>query len=128
MINSINHPWGISQKMKDRMGSTWADMDFEINDRLSTHNMKENLMDQSVGNLYISNIYIKMKYKDLLTINKQLKKHVNHSYNSDIEQKFPVDIKSHTLLLNKKEIQRLEETIHITISSLLKKYQLGLYL
>jgi hypothetical protein len=128
MINSINHPWGISQKMKDRMGSTWADMDFEINDRLSTHNMKENLMDQSVGNLYISNIYIKMKYKDLLTINKQLKKHVNHSYNSDIEEKFPVDIKSHTLLLNKKEIQRLEETIHITISSLLKKYQLGLYL
>ena len=44
MTNSINHPWGISKKMRERMGQTWADMDFEINPRLSTHNMKEDLI------------------------------------------------------------------------------------
>ena len=43
-------------------------------------------------------------------------------------EKFPVDIKSHTFFLNKKEIQRLEETIDTTTTVLIRKYELGLYL
>ena len=128
MTNSINHPWGISQKMRDRMGQTWADMDFEINPRLSTHNMREDLINQPVGILSLANMNIKMKYKELLSASKSLKKHVNNSYNSDIQEKFPVDIQSHTFLLNKKEIERLEETINITTTVLVRKYELGLYL
>ena len=50
MTSSINHPWGISKKMREKMGDTWADMDFEINDRLSQHNMREAMYDQYVGN------------------------------------------------------------------------------
>ena len=128
MTNSINHPWGISEKMRERMGKTWADMDFEINDRLSQHNMRENLMDQNVGNLYISNLNFKMKYKDLVSFSKKLKRHVNNTYRSSIEEKFPIEIKSKVLLLNKKEIERLEETINITSKTLMRKYELGLYL
>jgi hypothetical protein len=128
MTNSINHPWGISKKMRDKMGNTWADMDFEVNPRLSQHNMKEDLFDQPVGNLYLANIDIKMKYKDLLYTSKQMKKYVNNTYRASIEEKFPIDIKSHKFLLNKKEIERLEETINITTKTLLRKYELGLYL
>tara|TARA_R110000824_G_scaffold132457_2_gene294952 strand:+ start:4557 stop:4943 length:387 start_codon:yes stop_codon:yes gene_type:complete len=128
MTSSINHPWGISKKIREKMGSTWADMDFEINQRLSQHNMREAMFDQHVGNLYISNMNIKLKYKDLLSIGKYIKKQVNNSYRATIEEKFPVDIKSHTFLLNKNEIDRLDETIHITIKALTRKYELGLYL
>jgi hypothetical protein len=128
MTNSINHPWGISQKMRDRMGQTWADMDFEINPRLSTYNMREDLINQPVGILCLANTNIKMKYKELISASKTLKKHVNNSYKSTIEEKFPVDIKSHTFFLNKKEIQRLEETINTTTTVLIRKYELGLYL
>ena len=128
MTNSINHPWGISQKMREKMGHTWADMDFEINPRLSTHNMREDLINQPVGILSLANMNIKMKYKELLSASKSLKKHVNNSYKSTIEEKFPVDIKSHTFFLNKKEIQRLEETINTTTTVLIRKYELGLYL
>ena len=128
MTNSINHPWGISQKMREKMGQTWSDMDFEINPRLSTHNMREDLINQPVGILHVANTNIKMKYKELLSTHKSLKKHINISYNSTIEEKFPVDIKSHTFFLNKKEIQKLEETIDITTTVLIRKYELGLYL
>jgi hypothetical protein len=128
MTSSINHPWGISKKMRERMGNTWADIDFEINQRLSQHNMKEALFDQPVGNLYIANMNIKMKYKDLISISKYMKKQINNSYRATIEEKFPVDIKSHTFFLNKNEIERLDETINITTKTLMRKYELGLYL
>jgi len=128
MTSSINHPWGISKKMRKRMGETWADMDFEINNRLSQHNMRQDLINQNVGKLYVANTNIKMKYKDLLSFSKQLKKHVNNTYRASIEDKFPIDIKSYTFLLNKKEIERLEETINITTTVLIRKYELGLYL
>ncbi len=128
MTNSINHPWGISKKMRERMGDTWADIDFEINPRLSQHNMKESLFDQPVGILYIANTNIKMKYKDLISISRYMKKQLNNSYKAPIEQKFPVDIKSYTFFLNKNEIDRLDETISITTKALIRKYELGLYL
>ena len=128
MINSINHPWGISQKMREKMGETWADIDFNINDRLSQHNMREDLINQNVGNLHIANTNIKMKYKDLLSSSKHLKKYVNNTYRASIDEKFPIDIKTHTFFLNKKEIERLEETINITTQTLIRKYELGLYL
>jgi len=69
-----------------------------------------------------------MKYKELVSAGKSLKKHVNISYKSTIEEKFPVDINNHTFRLNKKEIQRLEETINMTTTVLIRKYELGLYL
>jgi len=128
MTNSINHPWGISKKMRDRMGDTWADMDFNINPRLSAINMKERLMEQPVGELHLANLDIKMKYNDLIRLTKHMKKHVSISYKASIEEKFPVDIKTHTFFLNKKEIERLDETINITTKSLMRKYELGLYL
>ena len=128
MTNSINHPWGISKKMRERMGNAWADMDFEINNRLSTYNMREDLINQPVGMLHLANTNIKMKYKDLLSLSKNVKKHFNISYKASIEEKFPIDIKSHTFFLNKKEIQRLEETINTTTTVLIRKYELGLYL
>jgi len=128
MTNSINHPWGISKKMREKMGNTWADMDFSINPRLSTVNMRERLMEQPVGELHLANLDIKMKYSDLMRLNKHMKKYVNKSYHSSIEEKFTVEVKSHTFFLNKKEIQRLEETINITTKSVIRKYELGLYL
>ena len=128
MTNSINHPWGISKKMREKMGNTWADIDFEINPRLSQHNFRENLIDQSVGILHVANTNIKMKYKELLSLSKHLKKQVNNSYRSSVEENFPVDVKSYTFLLNKNEIDRLDETINITTTTLMRKYELGLYL
>jgi hypothetical protein len=128
MTNSINHPWGISKKMREKMGSTWADMDFEINPRLSAVNMKERLMEQPVGELILANLNIKFKYSDVMHLNKRMKKYISISHRSSIEEKFPVEVKSHTVFLNKKEIERLEETINITSKSLIRKYELGLYL
>ena len=30
-MNSLNQPWAISSKKRQRFGNTWADIDFEFN-------------------------------------------------------------------------------------------------
>ena len=33
-MNSINHPWGISDKYRHKYGTIWSDMDFKVNKKL----------------------------------------------------------------------------------------------
>ena len=47
---------------------------------------------------------------------------------TDLSEKFEVDIKNKTFLLNRQEIGRLRETLDDTLATIQRSYELGLYL
>ena len=72
MIKSVNHPWGISDKIRNRNGNTWADIDFVFQDKMSAEVFKEDPMNCTIGQLHVAGCVIKMKYKDLNLFYRQL--------------------------------------------------------
>ena len=41
MKKSVNKPWAISDKYRNKYGVIWSDMDFEINPKISTYQFNE---------------------------------------------------------------------------------------
>jgi hypothetical protein len=130
MIKSVNHPWGISDKIRNRNGNTWADIDFVFQDKMSAEVFKEDPMNTEIGSLEIFNQRIKLRYKDLIRLSKSM----NEMYAKAVAEKpakdyaFNVEIKSYAFSLRKHEIGRLAETISEAESVTLRSYELGLYL
>ena len=40
MYNSINHPWAIGDKQRQRYGDAWADMDFVFHEQIINDTFK----------------------------------------------------------------------------------------
>ncbi len=128
MIKSVNHPWGISDKIRNRNGNTWADIDFVFQDKMSAEVFKEDPMNCTIGQLHVAGCVIKMKYKDLITYSKTLQEQAGRTRDSGKESAFSVDVKTYTMTLRPHEIQRLSETLHDSLTSCMRAYELGLYL
>ena len=128
MINSVNHPWGISDKMRIRYGDTWADIDFVFVDKISEESFKEDPMNTTIGYLQIAGASIKMKYKDLITYSKTISEYSANLYRASRDSVFDVEIKTYTLKLRPIEITRLSETLQDTLTTTMRGYELGLYL
>ena len=128
MLKTVNQSWSISQKFRDRYGSTWADMDFFFKDKVYAETFKADPMNTEVGKLQLAGMSIPFKYKDLLSHSKVAAKVVTHCHRADISEKFEIDIKSKIHLLNKQEINRLRETLDDAIVTVQRSYELGLYL
>ena len=130
MTNSINQPWAISDKSRERYGNLWADLDFIFNPKISAALFKEDPMNTEIGYLSISNNKITLRYKDLVRLSKSL----NETYVRVVSEKpskemlYEVEIKSYTFSLRKHEIGRLAETISESESTTIRSYELGLYL
>jgi len=128
MIKSINHPWGISDKMRKRYGDTWADIDFIFADKISEEAFKEDPMNTTIGYLQIAGASIKMKYKDLISYDKAISELAANFSRADRTSQFDVTVKASNLKLRPIEITRLSETLHDSLTSTMRGYELGLYL
>jgi hypothetical protein len=128
MIKSVNHPWGISDKIRNRNGNTWADIDFVFQDKMSAEVFKEDPMNCTIGQLHVAGCVIKMKYKDLITYSKSVQEQAGRTRDSGKDSVFSVDVKTYTMTLRPHEIQRLSETLHDSLTSCMRAYELGLYL
>jgi hypothetical protein len=128
MIKSVNHPWGISDKIRNRNGNTWADIDFVFQDKMSAEVFKEDPMNCTIGQLHVAGCVIKMKYKDLIAYSKSIQEQAGRTRDSGKDSVFSVDVKTYTITLRPHEIQRLSETLHDSLTSCMRAYELGLYL
>lgn len=130
MTRSINQPWAVSDKFRNRYGDTWADLDFVFNEKISAEVFREDPMNTKIGVLEIFNQKITFRYKDLILYSKS----INEKYTRLISEKtnktdaFSVEIKSQTFSLKCHEISRLAETLSEAQHVALRSYELGLYL
>jgi len=130
MLKSINQPWAISEKFKQRYGDTWTNMDFVFEDKISAENFKTDPMNCTIGTLTAAGQTIKMRYKDLISYTKHLDTFTANMYASKPTKTdvFPIDIKGRTLMLVKHEVAKLNETLTDAINITMRNYELGLYL
>jgi hypothetical protein len=128
-MNSINHPWAISDKYRARYGEVWSNLDFVFADKISQDVFKSEPMSTYIGDLCIFNQKIKMTYKDLLNYSKFTQISCHESYTTGTKHdSYDVRIKSNTFTLQRHELRKLSETLNEAASSALKAYELGLYL
>ena len=71
MTKSVNQSWAVSQKFRNRYGSTWADLDFFFKDRVYSNTFKSDPMNTNVGALQLEGMSLPFKYKDLIVYNKK---------------------------------------------------------
>ena len=129
MTHSINNPCGISDKYRERYGEVWANLDFEVAEKISEEVFKTDPMNTLIGELCIYNQRIKMTYKDLINYSKSLNILMNEAYVGGTKtDMFDVRVKSQTFTLQRHELRKLSETLMDASSAALRAYELGLYL
>lgn len=130
MTTSINHPWAISDKYRNRYGNMWADLDFEFYPKISKENFKTDPMNVTLGELKIGNQSIPMRYKDLLSYSKSIEiLSVNlYAERPAKTATFEVSVRRHTFMMNKTEIGKLSDTLQEASTIALRGYEIGLYL
>lgn len=130
MRNSINQPWAISDKYSSRYGELWTNLDFQINDRITTKQFKTDPMNTEVGLLHIDNRTLDLKYKDVLGYAKSAEEMYNNiremgSLATPINE---FSIKGRVFQLKKHEVSKLAATLNDAVQVIARKYELGLYL
>ena len=130
MLKSINQPWAISEKFKQRYGDTWTNMDFVFEDKIYAENFKTDPMNCSIGTLTAAGQTIKMRYKGLVSYTKNLDTYTSNMYASrpTKTETFSIEIKGRTLMLTKHEVAKLNETLTDALTVTMRSYELGLYL
>jgi hypothetical protein len=129
MTHSINNPCGISDKYRERYGEVWANLDFEVAEKISEEVFKTDPMNTLIGELCIYNQRIKMTYKDLINYSKSLNILMNEAYVGGTKtDMFDVRVKSQTFTLQRHELRKLSETLVDASSAAIRAYELGLYL
>jgi hypothetical protein len=130
MIKSINHPWAVTDKFRERYGNTWADMDFIFEDKISADNFKTDPMAVSIGTLHIDGKQLPMRYKDLISYSKSLDTFTNNMYAEKVGKQdlMLVSVKGTEFTLRKHEVAKLYSTISDALESSMRAYELGLYL
>lgn len=130
MTTSINQPWSISDKFRNRYGNTWADLDFTFEPKISAENFKTDPMNCLMGQLHICNQTVKVYYKDLIIYAKQLTNFMVNMYGMKPKKEdvFAVDFKGRTFMLTKHEVAKFAQTISDALDTSIRSYELGLYL
>ena len=121
-MNSINHPWGISDKFKKRYGKIWSEMDFEVA-KISNYHFKQDPMNTIVGTMFLCGQHITMKYKHLISSANSIQGYAQAAYFEKAEK----DTKK-PFILKKHEIGRLSQTLADSLHTINVGYQIGSYL
>jgi hypothetical protein len=130
IVKSVNNSWAIPDSMVERYGKTWANIDFEVNPRLSNYALYNDPMNTIVGQLCLNGKKLDASMKQLRTLKTVLEhvlvdiKLLHGNTNSSID----VPVLNNTFYLKSREITRLYETIEDSINTINKSYKLGLYL
>ena len=130
MTTSINQPWAISDKMRNRYGNTWADLDFTFEPKISAEIFREDPMNVTMGSLNVVTTQIPMRYKDLISYSKSVGLVLTTVYEENAAKgtTYEVSIKGREFMLNRIEITKLYETLNDSLNTAIKAYELGLYL
>ena len=130
MTTSINQPWAISDKMRNRYGNTWADLDFTFEPKISAEVFREDPMNVTMGSLHVVTTSIPMRYKDLISYTKSVGILAANLYaeRPTKTETFEVSIKGRVFMLTTTEIGKLFDTLTDSLNSAIKGYELGLYL
>ena len=130
IVKSVNNSWAIPDSMVERYGKTWANIDFEVNPRVSNYALYNDPMNTIVGQLCLNGKKLDASMKQLRTLKTVLEhvlvdiKLLHGNTNSSID----VPVLNNTFYLKSREITRLYETIEDSINTINKSYKLGLYL
>jgi hypothetical protein len=130
MINSINQPWAISDKYRERYGNTWADIDFEFNNKITSEHFKTDPMSVVIGELQICGQSLPLTYKDAIGYTKSLNTQITSIYTEGFAKSdvFDITIKGRTFQLKMIELSKLKTTISETVDTVMKGYEIGIYL
>ncbi|CAB4155119.1 hypothetical protein UFOVP1307_47 [uncultured Caudovirales phage] len=130
MTKSINQPWAITEEFRTRYGKTWAELDFQFQDKISQELFASDPMNVLIGELHVAGNRIPMRYKDLIAYAKSIEILSNNLYAERVgkTETFEVSIKGRESMLNKCELGRLSNTLTDTVNTCAKAYELGLYL
>jgi hypothetical protein len=129
MTSSINHPWGISEKFKEKYGKIWAEMDFEIG-KISNYHFRNNPLDTKVGTLLLCGQSIDVKFKQLISAANHMSENAKAVYfqRADKDDKFEITIFNKPFILKKHEIGKLSQTLNDSLHTIQVGYQIGTYL
>jgi hypothetical protein len=128
-MKSINHPWAVSDKYRNKYGDIWADLDFVFKEKISEDNFRTDPMNTTIGQLNVFNQRIEMLYKDIISYAKTVKTLSEESYITGTKNdSYEVRIKSQTFTLKRHELSKLSDTLNEAVSSTVRAYELGLYL
>lgn len=128
-MKSINHPWAVSDKYRNKYGDVWADLDFVFKEKISEDNFRMDPMNTVIGQLNVFNQRIEMLYKDIISYAKTVKTLSEESYITGTKNdSYEVRIKSQTFTLKRHELSKLSDTLNEAVSSTVRAYELGLYL
>ena len=75
IVKTVNQSWAIPTKVIDRMGETWANIDFEINPKLSNYAFRNDPININVGRICLCNKKIDASLKQLKSL-KTILEHV----------------------------------------------------
>ena len=127
---TVNQAWATPTKFIDRYGKTWADMDFEINPKLSNYSFKNDPMNTIVGSLLLCGKTIPVKYKQLITANTVMDHYLAEIQLNRLSKDETIEINlfNSVFYLKKHEVTKLSETIMDSCDTIMKSYKLGLYL
>ena len=125
--SSVNQPWAISDKYKERYGKIWSEMDFEINNRISNYHFRNDPLNTDAGTLLVCGKKIPMKYKQLLSTSTIVREYATAVYfdRPGKHERFAIEFGNNTLVLKKHEIGKLSETLQDSVETIMKSYQLG---
>jgi len=128
-MKSINNPWAVSDKYREKYGDVWADLDFVFKEKISEDNFRMDPMNTAIGQLNVFNQKIDMLYKDIVSYAKTVKTLSDESYITGTKNdSYEVRIKSQTFTLKRHELSKLSETLNEAVTSTVRAYELGLYL
>ena len=130
MKHSINHPEAIQDKFAERYGKTWTEMDFVFDIAILESAFHDDPLNTEVGHLILAEHRIKMRYKDVILYSKLIEDESNNIYASLATKTdtFPIDVKGYSFMLHKHEVNKLATTLADTAQSVMRGYELGLYL
>jgi hypothetical protein len=130
MTNTVNQSWAIPEKFINRYGKIWAELDFEINPKLSNYAFRNDPLNTIVGTLLICQKRIPLKYKQLVKSLNVIDQYISDIHFNKVNKTATTAVKvfNNTFYLKKHEITKLYETITDSCDTIMKSYQLGTYL
>lgn len=130
ITKTVNQSWATPDNFKERYGRIWAELDFEINPKLSNYAFSNDPMNTIVGSLILDRKRISVKYKQLLGATTTMDQYVSDVFfnKPSKTETMEVTIFNNTFYLKKHEISKLAQTIHDSCDTIMKSYKLGLYL
>lgn len=130
ITSTVNQAWNISDKVKEKQGEVWANIDFEINPKFSSYQYKNNPMETKVGRIFVCGKKIIVTYKELLRASAAIDQQVTDTFFLKVnkDDQLTIYMLSNKLYLKKHELGRLSETLEDSITTIQRSYRLGLYL